>query len=146
VSEAHVRIGSQTDPVFLKSVLDEMGGIDIVIDDGSHKSSDVINTLNLLFPHLNEGGHYIIEDLHTSYWPNFGGGLKRPSSSVQVLKSIVDMLNQPYFGESANDKRLTLNPGAIGSIQFFDSVAVIKKIKTKKPQIFFNSGRDFRIN
>lgn len=31
-----VRIGSQTDHGFLESVLKEMGGVDIVLDDGSH--------------------------------------------------------------------------------------------------------------
>jgi hypothetical protein len=141
ISEAEVRIGSQSDPIFLNSVLDEMGGLDIVIDDGSHRSKDVIRTLNILFPHLSEGGNYIIEDLHTSYWPNWGGGLKRPSSSIEILKSIIDMLNQPYFRETAKDKRLSLSPDDIGSIKFFDSVAVIKKAKVGRPALYLNSGR-----
>lgn len=141
VYEAEIRIGSQTDPSFLKSVFDEMGGLDIVIDDGSHRSKDVITSLNALFPYLSEGGFYIIEDLHTSYWPNFGGGFKRPSSSIEVLKSIIDMLNQPYFGETANDKRLALSSDDIGSIQFFDSVVVIKKAKTKPPALYVNPGK-----
>ena len=32
-----VRIGSQDDPEFLASVIEEMGGIDAVLDDGSHR-------------------------------------------------------------------------------------------------------------
>ena len=31
-----VRIGSQDDPDFLKNVVSEMGGVDIILDDGSH--------------------------------------------------------------------------------------------------------------
>jgi hypothetical protein len=31
-----VRIGSQIDRPFLESVIKEMGGVDIVLDDGSH--------------------------------------------------------------------------------------------------------------
>ena len=31
-----VRIGSQDDPYFLADVIEEMGGVDIVVDDGSH--------------------------------------------------------------------------------------------------------------
>jgi cephalosporin hydroxylase len=146
VHEAQVRIGSQSDPIFLKSVLDEMGGLDIVIDDGSHRSKDVIASLNAIFPYLSDGGLYIIEDLHTSYWPNFGGGLKRPSSSIEVLKSIIDMLNQPYFGQTSNDKRLTLSPGDIGSIQFFDSVVVIKKAKVKQPAFYLNPGKNVTVD
>jgi hypothetical protein len=145
VSEAQIRIGSQTDSIFLKSVLDEMGGLDIVIDDGSHRSEDVIITLNALFPHLSEEGVYIIEDLHTSYWPNYGGGLNRPSSSIEVLKSIIDMLNHSYFDETANDKRLGLSSEDIRSIQFFDSVAVIKKAKARRPSLYINPGKDLKV-
>jgi cephalosporin hydroxylase len=144
VHEAQVRIGSQTDPIFLKSVIDEMGGLDIVIDDGSHRSKDVITSLNAIFPYLSDGGFYIIEDLHTSYWPNFGGGFKRPSSSIEVLKSIIDMLNQPYFGKTANDKRLALPPGDIGSIQFYDSVVVIKKSRVEQPALYVNPGKSLK--
>ena len=36
-----VRIGSQDDAKFLKSVVKEMGGVDIVLDDGSHFSKDI---------------------------------------------------------------------------------------------------------
>ncbi|MEP6855506.1 MAG: hypothetical protein ABJA33_08565, partial [Pedococcus sp.] len=31
-----VRIGSQADPEFLRRVVEEMGGLDLVLDDGSH--------------------------------------------------------------------------------------------------------------
>jgi hypothetical protein len=68
VNEAQIRIGSQADPIFLKSVLDEIGGLDIVIDDGSHKSKDVIMSLNFLFPHLSEGGSTLLK----TYKPAIG--------------------------------------------------------------------------
>lgn len=62
-----VRVGSQTDPKFLQSITEEMGGIDIVLDDGSHQMKHIKYSLNYLFPKLNYGGIYLIEDLHTSY-------------------------------------------------------------------------------
>lgn len=34
--DLHVKIGSQDDPAFLRRVVAEMGGVDIVLDDGSH--------------------------------------------------------------------------------------------------------------
>ena len=46
---------------------------DIIIDDGSHISKDVIKSFNFLFEHLSEGGLYMIEDLHYSYYPRYGG-------------------------------------------------------------------------
>lgn len=48
---------------------------DIIIDDGSHKSSDIIRSFSRYFPRLSEGGIYIAEDLHCSYWNEYEGGL-----------------------------------------------------------------------
>ena len=41
--------------------------MDLIVDDGSHKSSDQIKTLELLREKLNPGGIYILEDTHTSF-------------------------------------------------------------------------------
>jgi hypothetical protein len=38
-------------------------GLDFVIDDGSHKSEDQIVSLFTIWPFLNSGGVYIIEDM-----------------------------------------------------------------------------------
>jgi hypothetical protein len=43
-----VRIGSQDDPKFLNSIVKEMGGLDVVIDDGSHKAKHQLASFELL--------------------------------------------------------------------------------------------------
>ena len=53
---------------------------DIIIDDGSHFPSDIIQTFGHYFPRLAEGGLFIVEDLHCSYWDKFDGGLFYPFS------------------------------------------------------------------
>ena len=58
----NVRIGSQIDEDFLKSVIKEMGGVDIILDDGSHHMNHIPKTLNVLYPFLSENGVYMIED------------------------------------------------------------------------------------
>lgn len=40
---------------------------DIIIDDGSHMTSHQLKSLELLWDKLKPSGHYIIEDLHTSF-------------------------------------------------------------------------------
>ena len=55
-----VRIGSQDDPEFLARVIDEMGGVDVVLDDGSHDSHHIRASLNALYPKLSEGGLYMV--------------------------------------------------------------------------------------
>lgn len=71
---AQVRIGSQDDPLFLAEVVAEMGGVDVVLDDGSHVMKHVRASLRTLFPMLETGGLYMIEDMHTAWLPGFGGG------------------------------------------------------------------------
>jgi hypothetical protein len=64
---AKVYVGRQEDRTFLRSMMDQIGPVDIIIDDGSHRVDDQQITLGCLFPYLKPGGHYIIEDIHTSF-------------------------------------------------------------------------------
>ena len=68
-------IGDQGDKKFLASVLDEVGGFDIVIDDGANTNYLIMNSLEALYPatrHL-----YIVEDTHALYWWKGGHSLAR---------------------------------------------------------------------
>ena len=58
---------------------------DIIIDDGSHKWEDQQISFNILFDRLNEGGMYIIEDLHTSYIESFGSN--EYMTTLEVMKN-----------------------------------------------------------
>jgi hypothetical protein len=77
---AEVRIGSQDDHDFLGSIIAEMGGVDLIIDDGSHHMHHICSSLNFLFPLLSNGGIYMIEDLHTAYSRGYGGGYRSKSN------------------------------------------------------------------
>lgn len=140
--DGSIRIGSQIDDDFMDSVVDEMGGIDVVIDDGSHKSRDVIHTLRNLWPKLSNEGLYFIEDLHTSYWPAWGGGLRRPDSSIEALKSLVDVIHQPYFAKNADAKSLGITRDELFSVTFYDSVAVLSKRVSAPPRPFRGGSQD----
>ena len=121
---ASVRIGSQDDPEFLRGVVKEMGKLDIVLDDGSHIASHQRASFEVLFPLLSEGGLYIIEDLLTSYFPHLEGGWKRKGSGIEFLKDKVDDMHRHYIEAGRNTSDL-LPP--IESIQFYNSIAVIRK-------------------
>lgn len=140
---AEIRIGSQSDPSFLAEVVGEMGGIDIIIDDGSHKSKDVIASFLSLFPFLADGGIYIIEDLHASYWPRFGGGWRRRGSSIEFLKTLVDEMHRPYLAVIPRwlSGPLPENLGEqIKSIEFSDSMCVVRKGQARTPEVFLSAG------
>lgn len=54
--------GNQSDEIFLS----QFDNLDIVIDDGSHINSDIIASFEYLYPRLNPGGYYCVEDIHVS--------------------------------------------------------------------------------
>lgn len=65
-SAGQVRIGSQDDPEFLARTVEEMGGVDIVLDDGSHMLPHIRTSFEALFPCVTPGGLYMVEDLHAA--------------------------------------------------------------------------------
>lgn len=121
---AQVRIGSQDDPQFLRKVVGEMGGLDVVLDDGSHLASHQRASFDVLFPLLSEGGLYLIEDMHTAYWPGYEGGLRRRGTAIEFLKAKIDDMHAHYRRLGINN---TSSIPCIESIQFFDSIACVKK-------------------
>jgi hypothetical protein len=103
-----------------------MGGLDVVLDDGSHVASHQRASFNVLFLLLREGGLCIIEDMHTAYWPHCEGGLKRWGTAVEFLKDKVDEIHRHYRTKGLNT---VASIPDIESIQFFDSIAAVRKRK-----------------
>lgn len=121
-------------------VLENSSYFDLVIDDGSHHSSDVVRSFLRYFSHLSNGGLYVAEDLHCSYWQEFGGGLYHPYSSMAFFKQLVDIVNHEHWGLAKTRCELLKNfnskyNGAldeialahIHSIEFINSMCVIRK-------------------
>ena len=135
-----VRIGSQDDPAFLRSVVAEMGGLEIVLDDGSHVANHQRASFRTLWPLLSPGGLYVIEDMHTSYWPKWEGGLRRPGAAIEVLKELIDDMHAWYHSE---DERWAARD-EIGSILVADSIVAIKKCERRPPPGHVWVGTDSR--
>ena len=115
-------------------------GFDLVIDDGSHRSSDIIRSFARYFPKLEEDGLFVAEDLHCSYWAEYEGGLFDPWSSVSFFKRLADVLNHEHWGvpharsailRSFNDRYgLALSEATLAeihSVQFLNSICVVRK-------------------
>jgi hypothetical protein len=128
----HIRIGSQDDPEFLGQVVGEMGGVDVVIDDGSHIANHQLASFKALFPRLSLGGLYICEDLHTSYWQHWGGGYKRPGTFVETVKDMIDNMHQWYYPVDNDLSSMSLHRLVTG-IHVHDSIVVIEKEENRQP-------------
>lgn len=133
----HIEIGDQTDAIFLADLAARRGPFDLVIDDGGHKMNQQLASFRALWPTLADGGLYVVEDTHTSYWPGFGGGFRAPASFIEYAKDLVDRMHSWYTDQ---DAIFPLHPMArqIGAIQFYDSMVVIEK-QLKSPPVSLSS-------
>ncbi len=99
----HVLRGDQSDEALLARIR-ELGPFDVIIDDGSHFGSDVHATFAGLFGSLQADGVYVIEDMHTAYQPDYGGGPPgHPCTSVTLVQSLVDAVNREHVAEAYPD-------------------------------------------
>jgi Methyltransferase domain len=129
-----VRIGSQDDPEFLARVVAEMGGIDIVLDDGSHVGRHQRTSFETLFPLLADGGIYAVEDLHTAYWRDYGGGYRKGESFIEVIKMLIDDMHSWYHSKEQSTSVDAAR--TIPKIAFYDSVAFMHKAAKHRPTNF----------
>ena len=119
-----VRIGDQADEQFLQSLIDEFGVPDIVLDDGSHQMEHIAKTFNFLYPRLPKNGVYMVEDLHTAYWDEFGGGVSKPETFINLSKEYIDRLNADHSRGQVVPNFITRQTFGIS---FYDSVVVFEK-------------------
>jgi glycosyltransferase involved in cell wall biosynthesis len=133
-----ILIGDATNPVTLDRMLAN-ARFDVIIDDGSHRSLDVISAFDACFPRLEPGGIYIIEDMRASYFPSHGGGFRIPGTSMEWLKGLLDTLNCDHFQSDAAAtldaptlQRLRDLGRQIACITIFDSVALVEKLTREK--------------
>ena len=92
----------QTDVLELTKIVDSIGSPFIIIDDASHIQENTIKSFEILFPLLERGGLYCIEDTVTSYWPAWGGSIELTShwtimGFMHWLSHLVNMKRQETF-------------------------------------------------
>jgi len=131
-----VRIGSQGDPAFLRSVAREIGALDIVLDDGSHVATHQRIAFHTLWPLLKVGGVYVIEDALTAYMPAFEGGYRRPGTAIEFAKELIDDQHGWYHGRPIKH----VDPSQIGAISFEPSFITIEKVNRPRPG-HYTTGR-----
>lgn len=125
-----VRIGSQDDPAFLDRVIEEMGGVDVVLDDGSHVMQHIRTSFEVLFPKLSAGGTYMIEDLHSAYWKRYGGGIGKRSNFFNFVREMTDDLHAWYHDGAQHHPALS---SLCTGIHVHDSICVFDRGEQHRP-------------
>lgn len=136
-------IGSQSDEAFWSSFRNEIGAVDIVLDDGGHTYDQQITTVECLLENIGDGGMLVVEDTHTSYMQGFG---PRKYSFIEYSKIMIDVINHRFNKFSENrDHR-------VWSVEFFESIVAFKvnrpastlESRPTENEGEFDRARDFR--
>jgi hypothetical protein len=122
--QIEIRIGDQSDKAFLRELCNEFGAPDVVLDDGSHMMSHIHASFSVLYPQLPRNGVYLVEDLHTAYWSEYEGGLKRQESFLETCKGLIDELNADHSRGALPPTEFTRTTL---SMHFYDSIVVFEK-------------------
>jgi len=136
-----VIVGDANAPATHASIISESTEFDVIIEDGSHLSGDIIKSFCLYFPSIVQGGTFIAEDLHCSYWSAFDGGLYHPYSSISFFKLLADAINFEHWGTDAPDRKSVLAGilahygcdisaealAEVRSVEFINSICVVRK-------------------
>jgi 8-demethyl-8-alpha-L-rhamnosyltetracenomycin-C 2'-O-methyltransferase len=118
-----IRQCDQSNQPALLQLNEEHGPFDIIIDDGSHHQAHVLASFITLFPVLSPGGIYVIEDMATAYWPEYGGDPENPPT-VLLLTGLLNGMNHQFWK--------TLRPGetdplSVKSVHVSREIAFIYK-------------------
>jgi len=143
-----VLVADASDVATADAVRAASSSYDVIIDDGSHRSDDIVRTFVNLLPLLADGGVYLIEDLHCSYLEGFGGGLFAQRSALSFLRRLVDAINVEHWGLDPDVDRVLgplvpggLTPefiealGAVRSVEFLDSLCIVRTDRSHRTRL-----------
>ena len=89
--------------------------------------SSVAASFVYLYPRTASDGIYVVEDLHTAYWDEYEGGVRRPGSFIEICKGLLDELNAEW---SRGELAPTDFTRTTQSMHFYDSLAVFERGRT----------------
>jgi predicted O-methyltransferase YrrM len=122
-------IGDQSDRKFLRRLGQQLGEIDVLIEDGGHTMEQQIATFEELWPRIRIGGVLAMEDLHTSYWNRYGGGLKQPGTFIEYAKDLIDKQHAWHIPGTEPDDYTR----SIAGMHVYNSIIVFDKGVVTKP-------------
>ena len=86
--------------------------------------SHIKASFDVLYPRVERNGAYLVEDLHTAYWEEYEGGLRRAGSFLEYCKGLLDELNADHTRGAVEPSAFT---HSTHSMHFYDSMVVFEK-------------------
>ena len=116
-----IYIGDQSSDAFWSDLFQKIGKVDVVIDDGGHTNRQQITTSHYAIQNINDGGLLIVEDVHTSYFREFGNPSRY--SFVNFAHRIVDGVNSRSYALRRTRERYS---SRVYSVTFFESIVALQ--------------------
>lgn len=124
--QIEIYIGNQENRGFWRDMKEKIPKVDILIDDGGHYMKQQIVTFEEMFPHVEDDGIYICEDMGTSYEvKKYKSGYKAPNTMIEYSKNFVDYINA-WFSEQEG---LEVNEytRSMHSVHYYTGMVVVEK-------------------
>jgi Domain of unknown function (DUF4214) len=144
-SRIGVVVGDANSDVAQSAVMAHSSEFELIIDDGSHKSGDILRSFARYFPCLADDGLFVVEDLHCSYWKEFEGGLFDPYSAMAFFKRLADVVSREHWGVEKLPSHVLAGFFArydfqisdnilrhIHSIEFVNSMCIVRKCRPER--------------
>jgi len=128
-----VEFGDATDGSFMRKTFSNID-FDIIIDDASHMVEHQLETFSIMFQRVKPGGVYVVEDTHSSYWPEFNGGYGT-GNFIDKTKVFADYVNYRAYkiSERAGELKVKEVPTwlekNICSVSYFRGLCFIERTK-----------------
>jgi Methyltransferase domain len=129
--QIQILLGDQENRESLRSICRDLPKFDIILDDGGHTMKQQVITFEETWSHLKDGGIYLCEDLHTSYWPAFGGGFKLPHTFIEYTKQLIDQLHAWYSPNA--QLQVDSFTRSTFAVHYYDSMVIIEKRDMMQP-------------
>jgi hypothetical protein len=116
-----IYIGDQSSDNFWLKLFKEVGKVDILIDDGGHTNRQQIITCHHAIQNINDGGLIVVEDVHTSYFREFGNPSRY--SFINFAYRIVDGVNSRSYSLRRTFEKYSAR---VYSVSFFESMVAFQ--------------------
>ncbi len=131
-----VIVGNANTQEIFQTVISK-GPFDVIIDDGSHLSEDIMVGFLNYFPLLKPGGIYVVEDTHAVY-QRASTNIHKKTTALAFFKDLTDVVNYEFWFRDEHIENMLkpymnvavpafLMEGWIDSIEFRNSIITIRK-------------------
>ena len=121
-------IADQESKEDLRKVFEEIGPIDVFIDDGGHTAKGQIISSLVAAKYVKDGGVIIVEDTHSSFASDFG--MPHKYSFANWVHQVADLMDQAYLVNKGHQDQKYYKKYSHEIIEFVSHIHEIRKFRS----------------